>query len=413
MFAADEVALVQKRKNFLMATTPTQEQIAQVKTNAHNIKHFVNHLHDYLQDVINEVYGKLSETPDDSGQTFITTVMNGTFGSIGAIDFAGSGVVASFLEAFFGAYAGPNMPPSLQAAFADIWGRFNATFLQANADLAAIWADPAGHWNSTYTDPTTGNTMAVSHLGDGKTNMPGSDYPNYQTMTNNAVAAYRVALTKQTIGISWQVLQATSGEFMAGTVEDLAKWWPTYLKHNPSLYATWYPDEGGTSCRPVKGLQVLENYLGTGTSWQFGSHAPDDMCNWLFKDDQFGGTTNPIGIATRKDVFYNWGLNGSLSAKESLKAATPQPLSPEHEASATEWRELFARQPRKELEAMLIEKAWADPYFMHMLVRSPRETIAKTLGIELPAHAKFEVIRERPGDYKFVIPWVGVPEPKE
>jgi hypothetical protein len=38
---------------------------------------------------------------------------------------------------------------------------------------------------------------------------------------------------------------------------------------------------------------------------------PDDFCNWLFKDDGFGNIVNPTGIATREDVFVNWGLEGS------------------------------------------------------------------------------------------------------
>ncbi len=38
---------------------------------------------------------------------------------------------------------------------------------------------------------------------------------------------------------------------------------------------------------------------------------PDDFCNWLFKDDGFGNIVNPTGIATREDVFRNWGLEGS------------------------------------------------------------------------------------------------------
>lgn len=396
-----------------MSTTPTQEQLDHVTKNANNMYDFTAHLHDLLQDKINEVYGKISESPDDSGQSFITTILNGTFGSIGEIDFPGTGTIGAFFGAFFAAYGGSNEPPDLRGKFADIWARFSATFTHSFDDLAAISKYPADHWNTTYTDPTTGKTMAVSNLGDPKTNMPPLHDPTFQKMADASLAAFRVTLTKQTLGMRWKVLQATRGDFHAGTVEDLAKWWPEYLKHNPSLYATWYPDEGGTGCSPKKGLMVLENYLGTGSSWQFGAHAPDDLCHWLFKDDQFGGDSNRDGIASRKDVFYNWGLEGSLPAKEGLQASAPHPPSPEHEASAAEWRELFARQPRKEIEAMLIEKAWADPYFMHSLVRSPRETIAKTLGIELPKHAKFEVIRERPGDYKLVIPWVGLPEPKE
>jgi hypothetical protein len=46
---------------------------------------------------------------------------------------------------------------------------------------------------------------------------------------------------------------------------------------------------------------------------------PDNLCNWLFKDDGFGNIVNPTGIATREDVFLNWGLQGSKGIKPPLK----------------------------------------------------------------------------------------------
>lgn len=44
----------------------------------------------------------------------------------------------------------------------------------------------------------------------------------------------------------------------------------------------------------------------------------DNLCDWLFKDDGFGNIVNPTGIATREDVFLNWGLQGSKGIKSPL-----------------------------------------------------------------------------------------------
>jgi len=39
--------------------------------------------------------------------------------------------------------------------------------------------------------------------------------------------------------------------------------------------------------------------------------AKESLCQYLFKDDSFGNTINPDGVATRKEVFEQWGLEGS------------------------------------------------------------------------------------------------------
>lgn len=39
-----------------------------------------------------------------------------------------------------------------------------------------------------------------------------------------------------------------------------------------------------------------------------GNYVSDTLTDWLFKDDGYGNTTNPHGIASRIDVYHNWGL---------------------------------------------------------------------------------------------------------
>lgn len=48
----------------------------------------------------------------------------------------------------------------------------------------------------------------------------------------------------------------------------------------------------------------------------------DNFCNWLFKDDGFGNIVNPTGIATRDDVFRNWGLEGSKGLNPPMDKTT-------------------------------------------------------------------------------------------
>src|SRR4051794_18336153 len=92
-------------------TDPTPDQIAKVQLNVANIMDLTEQIHSFLQDVINEVYDKISEQPDyDPAQQFITNTLDAAFWSIGEFDFPGAGVVSSFLGTFFGAYSGPAMP---------------------------------------------------------------------------------------------------------------------------------------------------------------------------------------------------------------------------------------------------------------------------------------------------------------
>jgi hypothetical protein len=290
---------------------PTSEQIAQVQSNVNNSMDFINHLHDYLQDVINEVYDKLSEDAEyDPGQKLVAEIMDATFWSIGSIGFPGSSVAAAWLGTFFGAYSGDSPPASLAGSFGDVWARFDRTFLQANDDLSVIHANPSAYWDHSYTDPTTGKTVHVSDLGDGTTQIPAKDSPLFQKMTDACVKAFKPALTKQTIGKRWRVLADPGGVFEKGwNGMDVSDFGISFVDKHPAYFITWHSDKGAFG---KKGQVILENFLSHKKNYYDGGEASDDMCDWLFQDDGFGTETNPNGVAQRADVFCHWGLKGSL-----------------------------------------------------------------------------------------------------
>ncbi|MDB4278067.1 hypothetical protein N9917_00395 [Deltaproteobacteria bacterium] len=293
---------------------PTDAQIAQAQSNVNNAMDFTNHLHDYLQDVINEVFDKLSEDAEyDPGQKLIAEIMDATFWSIGSLSFPGSGVTAAWLGTFFGAYAGGTPPASLSGEFGDVWARFDRTFLQANDDLAVIHANPSAYWDHSYTDPTTNKTVHVSDLGESTVEIPAKDDPLFQRMTDACVAAFRVALTKQTISKRWHILKDPGGVFEAGwNGMDVSEFGIGFIDKHPAYYLTWHSDKGAFG---KKGLVILENFLSHKSKYYDGGEASDDMCDWLFQDDGFGNTTNENGIAPRMDVFCNWGLKNSLKPR--------------------------------------------------------------------------------------------------
>ncbi|NBR68274.1 MAG: hypothetical protein EBT79_13560 [Actinobacteria bacterium] len=134
------------------------------------------------------------------------------------------------------------------------------------------------------------------------------------------------------------------------------------------------------------------------------------MCDWLMQDDGCGTVLNPDALTTRHDVFYNWPMEGNLTDHPEGRTGAPKVLPPVTQESrdrAKEWHRLFAKVPRHELEADIVQKAVDDPVFMAELVKNPRAAIESRTGLKIPDEVKLEVIVERPGNYKLVIPYVG------
>lgn len=61
-------------------------------------------------------------------------------------------------------------------------------------------------------------------------------------------------------------------------------------------------------------------------------------------------------------------------------------------------------QTRKDLEARVIAKAWADEAFKKALIASPRSALEKECGIKLPASVNVRVVEESPDNLYLVLP---------
>ena len=71
---------------------------------------------------------------------------------------------------------------------------------------------------------------------------------------------------------------------------------------------------------------------------------------------------------------------------------------------------MFGIMSRSELERELIQKAVDDPVFKAHLIKNPKEAIEKHFDLPIPDEVRIEVVLERPGDYKLVLPYVGKPQ---
>ncbi|MFS2002733.1 hypothetical protein ACEN9F_03810 [Duganella sp. CT11-25] len=393
---------------------PTPEQLAQVKRNVDKLMDLSNHTHDFMQDVLQEVYLELSQDGEpDPGQKFLTTFFTAVFTSIALIEFPGAGLFGTFLGTFFGAYGGDTPPPSLRGAFGSLWQRMDETYLQADKDLAAISDNPAAYWDKSYTDPLTNKSMPVSSLGDPEANMPDRHSALFQNITDAIIAQARITITAAYIGKKFYIQAVTHSPvdpFMLGWTEaDFAKFASdTIARQKFSYFASRESFE--TDCcdgnKKFWGIQYTQFGLTTSSAW-----ASDKLCDWLFRDDQFGKVTNPDGVASRVTVFTEWGIPGTALIQNwpgSVWAVQEPTQETRDSIQAVAWAKLFDGVTRQELEKRLIRKFYADPAFAKALLKEPGKTIAAELGVELPSFAKVEVLRETRGSYKLLIPAAGL-----
>lgn len=411
-----------------MINDPSPAQVDQLRKNCYFISLWLDHVHDDLQDVINEIYFKLSQSSSDPGQKLLTGLMDVIFASIGDVDFPGAAITGYAIQSLVGSYSS-NTPDSLNVAFGDLWGRFGTTFQQAETDFGKFSQNPELHWNDVYTDPVSGKSFVVSDLSNPNTFFPTRD-PAYAStqffnpdafndLTAKTVKSSRYNVTKTEMGKKWSILHDPKNEFWDGWSDaDARRFAESQVAGNRDVFLIWWPDQGG-SCAgcPSNGMTTTEPRIGVGewySNWDYyhGDAATKDMCDWLMQDDGYGNVLNPDAITTRHDVFYNWPLPGNLN-DNPVRASTEkkyEKASQESKDRAKKWHKFFADQPRHVVEHDLVRRAFEDPQFMAHLVRNPREAIEAVTGLLIPDEVKVEVIQERPGSYKLVLPYVGRPK---
>jgi len=413
-----------------MKQIPTPEQIKQLQQNCYNIQEWLDHVHGFCQDIINEAYFKLSQDgKTDPTQKWVSGIMDVAMAVLADIDFPGAAITGYAIQGLVGSFSS-DTPESLNKAFGDVWGRFSATFQTMQDSFGDYATNPEENWDKTINDPFTGKTFTVSDLGRGDVFFPSRNPQvvdqrfynpaKYDEASDKTVAAFKYNLVKNVIGKKWNILHSPKNDFWDGWSDDDArKFAKDQTNSNRDIIVLWWPDQDG-SCAgcPNNGMSVTEPRLGVGdwySSWDYyhGESASKDMCDWLMQDDGYGTILNPDAITTRHDVFYNWPMEGNLTDHPEGRTGVSKDLPPVTEESrerARDWHNLFSNVSRSELEAGLVQKTIDDPSFKANLVRNPKEAIENYLGLKIPEEVKLEVILEKPGDYKLVLPYVGRPK---
>ena len=402
----------------MSSSAPTPQQI--VQQNINNMMDWLNHAHDYLQDVMNECYLKINEDPTvDQGQQWANSLINDLLWGMGGIGFPGSAFVSAFLANLYWSYV-TSPPHNLDGQMGTMWARFSQSFLDANDTLAQIYGNVDANWNTVYTNPVTNQQTKVSDLVN--VSMPGKDSVLFQQLTDSAVASFRLSLAKQLLPMKWVNAALNPSPFLMDmNMNDYHTWWaPDFMKVNHAYFLVnpHYVDEGNC-CAPHRGVDVSQHWLATNPGIYRFNEAPNDLCTWLFKDDGLGNTTNSEALATRADVFNNWGLRSQAVmnpghsrnlAVAAVDAEAPKARPRPYPSQTKTIQDLLKTSTRLSMEERLIEKARSDAAFRTALVQFPRATVEQFLGFNVPDSVRFHVVQEQPGQYLLVIPWVGSPQ---
>ena len=408
-------------------TTP--DQIQQLKQNCYNMTRWLDHVHDYAQDIVNEVYFKITEVgKQDQTQKWASSIMDLTMAVVADMDFPGAAITGFALQGIVGSFA-DNTPGSLNKQFGEIWERFSATFQQMDTELAQIQADPVGNWNKSYKDPITGKVFTVSSLAGSGVYFPTNDLTlqgtpyydpvKYDAAFDKVLVAFKYNMAKNVLGLKWSILHQPNHTFWSGWNDaDARNFAKDQINGNRDVFLVWWHDQDG-SCAgcPNNGISTSEPRLGVGewyANWDYyhGETAPKDLCDWLMQDDGFGTTLNPDAITTRHDVFFNWPLEGNLNDHPEHSPRPKKQMTPVSEESswkARQWHKYFAENPRHTVEHKIAQRCIDDPVFRANLVKNPKQTLSEYAGIPIPKEVEIEVIQETPGQYKLVIPYVGAP----
>jgi hypothetical protein len=315
---------------------PTTDPLTQVTKNVAHMMDFINHVHLFFSDKLNEAYMNLkSDENTDQGQKFISALLDSVFWSLGGLEFEGATVFASFLGTFFGAYAGPETPPSLDKIFAKDLERLDATIAQSLDDLSLIHDNPAAYWNKTYTNPFNNKTVPVSSLG-GATLFPDKHASLFQKLSDATVFQFRHDLTMSVLPQVYYVYFSNywSG-WDYGTKEVFFKWASDYVAKWPAYFFKYRPAWVWSGGKRVDVIQYF-NFSLIRRSGSINSVLSDELCKWLFQDDGYGHQTNADGVARRFDVFFSWGLeirypngkpfgiDGAMATAGELSALPPE-----------------------------------------------------------------------------------------
>lgn len=321
--------------------------LSNIKRNALRMQMFIDDIVNYNNAILIEIYGKLQQdVAKDPKQSTISKLLTRAYETVER---------KLGIPDVIGFYKGLNVeynlspPPALLGDFSDIAERFRMTYLQMRTKLAQIYDNPEKYADEVYGQFQVGNMSTI--------NFPEYGSLNFNTLLvtfNNAfrleivrdelVKHYRIGFTYFVSQPQIKLLNPETSRFTELNVKSwrgpfgnngisttipersfgLAKGEritrdtfeknvTAFLERVPGVYIEKYDRPHGIAYQEYC---LVGNWVEYGQcTWTLLSSANKEtalrLSNWLFIDDGFGNIMNPNGVAYRKDVFTNWGIEGS------------------------------------------------------------------------------------------------------
>ena len=348
-----------RRKIKITDSNPlTPEQITKLKKNLNNLIEFNDKSYFSTSPVVEEVYHYLSSVEKkDPGLSLFQSLLDSSYELIGELPIPGASIISWFIGGLLDSYSAETQP-NLNLDFGEVGERYNKTYFQIRLDLTAMHDDPTQNLDKVY-NISFGDKKTITLRELLNYDVPSKDELNFTKLLQAYTRGFRSSLCQQELPKSNQF--KICGVFYQGgwdvpnSIDDV--FWPylwmngeqPYMINNDELRFGDHEQENpyikvtrnNFSMNDLKSAaaefcqnssQTLITNFAQGKDEQgreiicfhkyyvmdyvdedrpssgFWRLASKGFCDWLFKDDGFGNTTNEDGCGSRGDVFRNWGM---------------------------------------------------------------------------------------------------------
>lgn len=386
---------------------PTDAEIEKVRNNLGNMQAFNDYLYDHGNPLIANCYALLSEKDQsDKGLGVVVNMMCSAFWAMSAIEGAGSAgaFAANTMCGILSAWTNGAPPPDMGGTFASLISRFEAASIDLDNQLAIYKSDPASYWNTVFT--YNGQTCTLGDLAT--VDFPTEGDPDFYTLMNPCLWALDQYIWKFVLTSGGYIIADWEPATSMPTSFNFSSWQYSFFGAHPSYWATCEYHQDSGSCGDSSCYYLTQYNLSTGAGTFGDGHIPDNACNYLFADRGPGQTYPECtrGLYPREDVFTKWGLH----VKQIWSAYAPAPRDDADYLRAKSngqpvLSNLLAEIGLDGIKARLLEAVKQDPSLRASLQHHPHETMARILGIAVPASIEFIVVPEGPRKYALVLPF--------
>lgn len=381
---------------------PTPAELERARTNLARMQDLIRYVHNNSGGYVNHAYLLLDQVRQrDPGLAFGVTVIAFGLGKLGGQFGPAGQLVASFLSGMITDWL-THTPESLKTAFAEVWLRFEKTYLEADLHLARYRGDPQTYWDVEYKGPGFDTPVKVSAFAT--CDLPESHEEAFVEAAGASVRAFDQQLWREMVSASFRIFSCAEGPWlMRGRPKSNPPmdWAHAYIKKNPFYDVSWKWVDEGYCCEPYRGWEITGHWIGRAAR----NEMTGECCHYLFRDDGHGKVTNPDGLFARKEVFHSWRLAQSeTNCRSSRPAARISRQTQRAFAAGHTIQHLIAAEGRAAVEARILQRAADDPSFAFDLHQRPREALEALLGVKIPEVVGLQVIFEAPDSFALVVP---------